>query len=61
MSSLLTGKICGDTMQPASKSARPHRLVAQDEALSRLKPGFEFPWGHMNDSHLLGWLSFLLW
>jgi hypothetical protein len=25
---------------------RPHRLVAQDEALSRLKPGFEFPWGH---------------
>jgi hypothetical protein len=24
----------------------PHRLVAQDEALSRLKPGFEFPWGH---------------
>ena len=20
--------------------------MAQDEALSRLKPGFEFPWGH---------------
>ena len=25
---------------------RPHRLVAQDGALSRLKPGFESPWGH---------------
>jgi len=22
--------------------------VAQDEALSRLKPGFEFPWGHLS-------------
>ncbi len=29
----------------------PHRLVAQDGALSRLKPGFEFPWGHT--SHYL--------
>lgn len=28
------------------RSKRPHRLVAQDEALSRPKPGFEFPWGH---------------
>ena len=25
---------------------RPHRLAAQDGALSRLKPGFESPWGH---------------
>ena len=24
----------------------PHRLVAQDGALSRLKQGFESPWGH---------------
>ena len=30
----------------------PHRLVAQDEALSRLKPGFEFPWGHLAHSLL---------
>ena len=27
-------------------SSRPHRLEAQDVALSRPKPGFEFPWGH---------------
>ena len=26
--------------------ASPHRLVAQDAALSRPKPGFEFLWGH---------------
>ena len=26
--------------------ARPHRLVDQDAALSRPKPGFEPPWGH---------------
>ena len=25
----------------------PHRLVAQDAALSRPKRGFEFPWGHL--------------
>lgn len=25
---------------------RPHRLAAQDGALSRLKQGFESPWGH---------------
>ncbi len=25
---------------------RPHRLVAQDVALSRPKQGFESPWGH---------------
>mgnify|MGYP002066052809 CR=1 FL=1 len=25
---------------------RPHRLVDQDAALSRLKPEFESPWGH---------------
>ena len=26
---------------------RPHRLAAQDGALSRLKQGFESPWGHI--------------
>src|ERR1700687_3628168 len=26
--------------------SRPHRLVDQDAALSRPKPGFESPWGH---------------
>ena len=26
---------------------RPHRLAAQDGALSRLKQGFESPWGHL--------------
>jgi hypothetical protein len=26
--------------------SRPHRLVAQDGALSRPKQGFESPWGH---------------
>ena len=26
--------------------ARPHRLAAQDEALSRLKQRFESAWGH---------------
>ena len=30
----------------AMKSISPHRLVAQDEALSRLKLEFESPWGH---------------
>jgi hypothetical protein len=25
----------------------PHRLAAQDGALSRLKQGFESPWGHV--------------
>jgi hypothetical protein len=29
-----------------STVARPHRLEAQDAALSRPKRGFEFPWGH---------------
>ena len=29
-------------------SASPHRLVAQDAALSRPKRGFEFPWGHFD-------------
>ena len=28
----------------------PHRLVAQDVALSRPKPGFESPWGHLNSA-----------
>ena len=26
--------------------SRPHRLAAQDAALSRPKQGFESPWGH---------------
>ena len=30
-----------------SDARRPHRLVAQDGALSRLKQGFESPWGHI--------------
>src|SRR5205823_5619290 len=30
----------------SSKGARPHRLEAQDTALSRLKHGFESRWGH---------------
>ncbi len=42
----LTIQFRNDRIQPASQDNRPHRLVAQDEALSRLKPGFEFPWGH---------------
>jgi hypothetical protein len=25
----------------------PHRLGDQDVALSRLRPGFESPWGHL--------------
>ncbi len=29
---------------------RPHRLGDQDAALSRLKPGFESPWGHQINS-----------
>ena len=35
---------------------RPHRLVAQDGALSRLKQGFESPWGHpfpRNRQHMM--------
>lgn len=28
----------------------PHRLAAEDGALSRLKQGFEFPWGHLRTS-----------
>ena len=35
-----------DTISPAQISRRPHRLVAQDGALSRPKQGFESPWGH---------------
>lgn len=27
---------------------RPHRLAAEDVALSRPKRGFEFPWGHIS-------------
>ena len=35
----------------------PHRLVAQDVALSRPKPGFESPWGHRQPapSESLSW------
>jgi hypothetical protein len=29
-----------------SDARRPHRLAAQDGALSRPKQGFESPWGH---------------
>ena len=31
-----------------SDATRPHRLAAQDGALSRLKQGFESPWGHLS-------------
>ena len=34
-----------------SSSTRPHRLVDQDAALSRLKPEFESPWGHYKFHH----------
>ena len=30
--------------------------MAQDEALSRLKPGFEFPWGHTQQSRFSGFV-----
>ena len=44
-----------DTISPASiASRRPHRLVAQDGALSRLKQGFESPWGHRSPSGMMG-------
>ena len=35
--------------------------MAQDEALSRLKPGFEFPWGHNSDSHLQLQVTVFFW
>lgn len=28
---------------------RPHRLEAQDATLSRLRPEFESPWGHLDE------------
>src|SRR2546427_6806295 len=34
---------------PANKFGWPHRLEAQDTALSRLKHGFESRWGHQPD------------
>jgi hypothetical protein len=34
--------------------SRPHRLAAQDVALSRPKPGFESPWGHRNNRFVRG-------
>jgi hypothetical protein len=39
-----------------SDARRPHRLAAQDGALSRLKQGFESPWGHpfpSNRQHMM--------
>ena len=33
-------------LRASEPGARPHRLVDQDAALSRPKPGFEPPWGH---------------
>ena len=36
---------------------RPHRLAAQDGALSRLKQGFESPWGHNHPK--TGWFFLL--
>ena len=41
---------------PLNASRRPHRLAAQDGALSRLKQGFESPWGHKfqgNRQHMM--------
>lgn len=35
-------------IQSAPLAKRPHRLAAQDVALSRPKPGFESPWGHLD-------------
>jgi len=51
---LLTIEDWNDTISPArfdcvvlsASNKRPHRLAAQDGALSRLKQGFESPWGH---------------
>src|SRR5437762_719412 len=37
---------------PATLFRRPHRLEAQDTALSRLKHGFESRWGHHLVDHL---------
>src|SRR5207244_1846839 len=43
---------------PAKLLARPHRLEAQDTALSRLKHGFESRWGHhTNDQGFLRGLA----
>ena len=44
---------CG-TIVPA---VRPHRLEDQDAALSRLKQGFESPWGHIVYPLLWVWKS----
>src|SRR5262249_17838928 len=33
--------------------SRPHRLEAQDTALSRLKHGFESRWGHHLETHVV--------
>ena len=40
----------GSFKPPHIMRKRPHRLAAQDVALSRLKPGFESPWGHLQGS-----------
>ena len=37
-------------MTRVSDARCPHRLAAQDGALSRLKQGFESPWGHLKGS-----------
>lgn len=37
--------------------ASPHRLAAQDGALSRLKQGFESPWGHYTTASDGGFFS----
>ncbi len=44
---LLTIQIRDDRILSA---IRPHRLEAQDGALSRPKLGFESPWGHKKES-----------
>ena len=45
---------CVKTKTMFSQRECPHRLGAQDGALSRPKQGFESPWGHtLSDSHLI--------
>jgi hypothetical protein len=38
---------------------RPHRLAVQDAALSRLKRGFDSPWGHKQKPSFTGGFSHL--
>ena len=44
--------------QGSSGVSCPHRLVAQDGALSRLKPEFESPWGHTQVIRLMALFLF---